>query len=248
SAVSGSAADLTERLATVAASGSPAGFIVIPQWSGHDGFARTLADLGTPVVPVNARAAGGPAPGVTADQAGGITQLVGHLAGLGHERIGYLAGPAGHNDADARLEAFYRAAAALGLRVPAPWVHRVPFTIAGGETGLRTLLGAAAAADTPRPTAILAADDYVAAGALRHAASLGLAIPADLSIVGFDDVDVARATVPALTTVRQPLWDLGYAAAEQVLKLLDGHCPDPVALPGDLVVRDSSATLPDSRR
>ncbi|MGP4114719.1 LacI family DNA-binding transcriptional regulator [Streptomyces sp. 4N509B] len=244
SALTGAPGEIAERLATVAASGSPAGFVVIPQWSGYGEYATALARVGVPVVTINADAGAVSAARVTVDHAGGVARLVAHLAELGHRRIAYLAGPGGHVDADLRLVAFYRAAAAHGLRVAEAWVHRVPYTIEGGEDGLRALLAASDAAGLERPSALLGGDDYVAAGAIRHATGVGIAVPGAMSVVGFDDVDVARATVPALTTVRQPLRELGRVAAEQVLALIAGTPVEPVELPVDLVLRDSAAPPP----
>lgn len=234
--LTGSSQQVGLALARTAASGTPGGFIVIPQWQTDGGYVEGLADAGAPYATINDAPAG---PSVRVDNAMGIRLAVQHLVDQGHSDIGYLAGPRAHLDAERRLAAFYRVAAEHGLRVPASWVHRVAFTVDGGVMGFERLVERAKAEDERLPTALLAANDYVAAGSLRSAQQHGLQVPGDLSVIGFDDVDVARATFPALTTVRQPLRELGRRAAAVVLTLLEGDAAASVELPVELIVRGS---------
>ena len=94
-----------------------------------------------------------------------------------------------------------------------------------------------------RPTALVGFNDKVAVGALRAAAERGLRVPADVSVAGFDDIDLAQATRPTLTTVRQPLDEMGRMAVRLLVRLLDGHRVDAlhIELATELVVRDSTA-------
>lgn len=234
--LTGSSEHVGSALARTAASGTPGGFIVIPQWQNDGRYVEGLTGAGVPYATINDASAG---PSVVVDNAMGIRLAVGHLVDQGHRDIGYLAGPRAHLDAERRIAAFYRVAAEHGLRVPASWVQRVPFTVEGGVQGFGRLAEAAATDDERLPTALVAANDYVAAGSLRSAQERGLQVPRDLSVIGFDDVDVARSTFPALTTIRQPLRELGRRAAAAVLTLLEGDAAASAELPVELVVRDS---------
>jgi LacI family transcriptional regulator len=180
--------------------------------------------------------------GVRVDQAVGLRLAVEHLVGQGHSELAYVAGPVGHLDADARLAAFFQITAELGLRVPPDRIRRADFTIEAGVAATASLLAHRPSADPF--TALLAADDYVAAGAIQAAYAHGLRVPLDLSIIGFDDVDVARATTPPLTTIRVPLAELGALAASTAAGLARGERPiaPPPPRPS-LVVRDSVAPL-----
>jgi DNA-binding LacI/PurR family transcriptional regulator len=132
--------------------------------------------------------------------------------------------------------AFFRHASTAEIRFREECVRRTTFSIEGGRESMHALL---AAARGRMPTALLTANDYVAADALRACAETGLRVPDDLSIVGFDDFDVAHATAPALTTVHQPLRELGRAAAHAVLQIASGADSESVVLEPTLVVRDS---------
>jgi LacI family purine nucleotide synthesis repressor len=234
--LTGSSEQVGSSLARTAASGTPGGFIVIPQWQSDGRYVEGLAGAGVPYATINDAPAG---PSVLVDNDMGIRLAVQHLVDRGHREIGYLAGPRGHLDAERRLAAFYRVAAEHGLRVPASWVQRVAFTVDGGVTGFGRLAERAKGDGEGLPSALLAANDYVAAGSLRSAQQHGLRVPDELSVVGFDDVDVARATFPALTTIRQPLRELGRRAAAVVLALLEGEPAASAELPVELIVRDS---------
>jgi LacI family purine nucleotide synthesis repressor len=227
-----------DALLGAALSGRYRGLIVVPQWDVDGLQLEELDRLGTPCVTVNRRRRDGIS--VRVDHAAGIGLAVAHLARAGHRAIGYLAGPEGHLDAEERLAAFYRHAAAAGARVDEKWVLRTSFSIESGRESMYALL-AETEIGGDGPTALLAANDYVAAGALRACAASGVRVPEELSIIGFDDIDVARATVPALTTVHQPLRELGRAAAQAVLRIADGGDAESAVLEPTLVERESVA-------
>jgi LacI family transcriptional regulator, purine nucleotide synthesis repressor len=226
-----------DALLGAALSGRYRALVVVPQWDVDGLQLEELDRLAMPCVTVNRVRRSGVS--VRVDHAAGIGLAVGHLAVAGHRAIGYLAGPEGHLDAEERLAAFYRHAAAAGVQVHEEWVLRTSFSIETGRETMRTLLSKKKAGAVEMPTALLAANDYVAAGALRACAEMGVRVPEELSIVGFDDIDVARATVPALTTVHQPLRELGHSAARAVLQLADGGEADSVVLQPTLVERES---------
>jgi len=179
---------------------------------------------------------------VSAANVSGARQATTHLLELGHRRIGVLAGPVGWAATDGRDAGHAAALADLGLLQDPALVRHLEPTVQDGLRAARELL------DRPdRPTAIVAFNDKIAVGVLQAAGALGLRVPRDLSVTGFDDIDLAGATDPMLTTVRQPLTEMGRMAVSLLIRLLDGHDVDAmtVELATELVVRDSTA--PPSR-
>jgi LacI family transcriptional regulator len=180
-------------------------------------------------------------PSVSAAHHSGARQLTAHLTALGHTRIGVIAGPREWLAADARLSGHHAALADAGI-LPNPTLirHDHPTTAAGHQAA-RDLLSL-----TPRPTALIAFNDKAAVGALQAATALGLSVPHDLSIAGFDDLDLSQATTPQLTTVRQPLAEMGRMAVSLLTRLLDRHTLEAlhVELATELVIRASTTQSP----
>jgi LacI family transcriptional regulator, galactose operon repressor len=165
-----------------------------------------------------------------------------HLVELGHRRLAYLGGRASAECSQARLAGFRSALEAAGLALPEDHVHSTDdFHYQDGLEGAPKLLSL-----PQRPTAIFAASDELARGAIEAARSMGLSVPEDLSIVGFDDTEIARIASPPLTTVRQPLQEMGAVALRTVLRLVAGEKIDSnhVELATELVVRASTAPAP----
>jgi LacI family transcriptional regulator len=167
-----------------------------------------------------------------------------HLIQLGHERIATICGPLDWLSSDGRLMG-YRAALATAGQLPPDEFVRVGGdpTIDNGLEAARALLG------LPRPpTAILAYNDKMAVGALRAAAERGLNVPRDLSIVGFDALEMSQASVPRLTTVRQPIEEMARISVELLVSLLERREVDTahVVLATELVVGGSSGPPPSS--
>jgi LacI family transcriptional regulator len=161
-----------------------------------------------------------------------------HLLSLGHCRIAYLGGPATADCNQARVQGFRGAMEAAGAPVPEEYVRCRDFLYADG------LAGGAALLDLPEPpTAVFAGSDEVALGVIEAARGRGLRVPEDLSVVGFDDTQVARLASPQLTTVRQPLQEMGAVALRTALRLAAGEKVDShhVELATTLVVRGSTA-------
>jgi LacI family transcriptional regulator len=172
-------------------------------------------------------------PSIDVDHQAGARQMAEHLIELGHRRIGFIAGPAAITTARARLTGFHAALAAAGLE--ASLMVEGDFTYEGGAAAASRLLEA-------MPTAIFAANDEMALGAMAAARSIGLELPCDLSIVGFGDTRRARQATPALTTVSIPRQRIGAAAMEMVAAALGPH-KTPVTsrvVPIDLVIRESA--------
>jgi len=172
--------------------------------------------------------------------AGGLAATQ-HLLSMGHRRIAYLGGVPGTSVDQARRHGYLAAMGAERARVLDGYMRSGNFRYQGGLDEGQMLL------DLPeRPTAVFVANDESAAGMLEAARSRGLQLPADLSVVGFDDTQVARLTSPPLTTVRQPLREMGAVALRTVLRLAAGERLDShhVELATELVVRGSTAPPP----
>ncbi|MBC7725359.1 MAG: LacI family DNA-binding transcriptional regulator [Burkholderiaceae bacterium] len=161
-----------------------------------------------------------------------------HLLGLGHRRIAFLGGPHLADCNRARLHGYHSALADAGIEADPALVSSGEFSSETGVVGLCRLL----AADV-RPTAVFAASDSIAIGVIAEAHRRGIRIPEDLSIVGFDGTQLGEQTVPRLTSVAQPLFEMGAAALRSVLRLSRGEPIDSihVELATRLVVRDSTA-------
>jgi LacI family transcriptional regulator len=201
-----------------------------------------LAELsagGYPFVVVDPRTALPPdIAAVSAAHLGGARLATEHLLRLGHTRIAAIAGPHNWIAAEGRLLGYRTALAASGRLAPDGLVREggEP-TIAHGLAAARDLL----ALPSP-PTAIVAFNDKVAIGAMDAAAERGLRVPDDLSVVGFDDLELSRVVTPRLTTVRQPLEEMARMGAELLLRLIDGREIDTlhVELATELIVRAST--------
>jgi LacI family transcriptional regulator len=166
---------------------------------------------------------------------------VDHLVGLGHRRIGLIALTASTDTYRDHKAGFIAALERHGIRTGRELVSEVPSLF--GEhrhIGAERLLSIA-----EPPTAIVTNADFLALGAYEAATARGLSIPADLSVVGFDDMEFAQHLNPSLTTVRLSYYDLGHAAAATLFRVLDGEeVPTVQLLPVDLVIRDSTAPPP----
>ncbi|MEV8377509.1 substrate-binding domain-containing protein [Kribbella sp. NPDC056861] len=174
---------------------------------------------------------------VSAAHFNGARQVTSHLVRLGHTRIGVIGGPSEWLASDARLSGHAAALADAGILPDPALVRPIQPTTEDGHQAAAQLL------DLPdRPTALIAFNDKAAVGALQAATTRGLSIPDDLSIAGFDDLDVSRATTPTLTTVRQPLQEMGRMAVSLLIRLLDRHEVEAlhVELATELVVRGST--------
>jgi LacI family transcriptional regulator len=157
-----------------------------------------------------------------------------HLIGLGHRRIGFIVGHPNHTASDLRLFGYRRALDRAGLPFEPKYVRPGLFDFASGEAAADVLLDLA-----QPPTAIFASNDDMAAGVLTVAHRRGIAVPAGLSVAGFDDTALASQLWPPLTTVRQPIRDLAYAAAGLLFDAQDEVVHR--KLPHELVIRASTA-------
>jgi LacI family transcriptional regulator len=177
-------------------------------------------------------------PSVSAAHTSGADQAMQHLLGLGHRRIGAITGPSGWVATEDRRRGYHAALAAAGV-LPDPALEvEADFEILGGRRAAEALLDLA-----EPPTAIFAFNDNHAIGVLQAARARGLVVPDDLSLVGFDDVEHATIVTPTLTTVRQPLAEMGRTAVSLLMRLVERQRFETlhVELATRLVVRESTA-------
>jgi LacI family transcriptional regulator len=197
---------------------------------------QTLMAAGTPVVAVDLALAGKRASYVASDNLGGARLAVRHLHDLGHTRIATIAGLSHTKPAADRLLGYRAELQELGLKAHPGYEAPGDFYIESGEAAMRGLL----ALPEP-PTAVFAASDMMAVGAIKAIEDAGLSCPKDIAVVGFDDIQLAELVSPALTTIRQAKRELGAAAARSLVQLIDDvdAAPHVSVLPVELVVRQS---------
>jgi DNA-binding LacI/PurR family transcriptional regulator len=207
--------------------------VMVASMHGADPLPGTLARRGIPVV-VNGRPMGrSPVPYVDVENVGGARLAVRRLLDTGRRRIATIAGPQDMVGGIDRLGG-YRAELAGSDRRSIVAVG--DFTRQSGFAAMRQLL-----TDDPDLDAVFAASDLMAEGALRALRQAGRRVPDDVAVIGFDDNDFARYTDPPLTTVRQPILDIGRTMARQLLRRAAGEQIEPaVVLPTELVLRDSA--------
>jgi LacI family transcriptional regulator len=173
---------------------------------------------------------------VRPDDSGGAYEATSHLISRGHRTIAMIDGPAGTGPA--RRAGYRKALARARLATPRELVLRSDWTRDGGAKALRRLLEA-----DPHPTAVFCANDLMAMGVLDAAGELGMRVPADLAIVGFDDIEPAAMTAPPLSTVANPAFETGRTAGDLLLQRITGTYGGPqrvITLPSALVIRGSS--------
>lgn len=201
-------------------------------------YARMLADLQIPVVLLNNQHPDEFSYSVSIDNTQGAFDATDHLLQLGHRRIGYLGDRLGlHSDAERRT-GFLKAMQLAGESVPAHFMLSGDGKMEGAyEVAIKLL-----ASKGGFPTALFCYNDMSAFGVMKAAKSMQISLPDRLSIVGFDDIQVAELVSPALTTVRQPKRELGARSMRLMMKLLNGEAAEKSALlPGELIIRGSTA-------
>ncbi|GLU30392.1 LacI family DNA-binding transcriptional regulator [Trinickia caryophylli] len=212
--------------------------LIVASVDEDESVAEDLKAMRVPVVVFDRPIAGLDADLVQIDHEAGAMMATRHLLDLGHTRIGCIAGASGTAVSAIRVAGFKRAMAEHGVPVLPGAIVEGDFTCPGGYVAARTLF------DTVAPTAVFASNDMMAIGALRAASERGLRVPADCSIVGFDDVEMSRYVHPALSTVGQTILRLGEAAAKMLLDRLSGTVTGPAqtcVIEPNLHMRESSA-------
>ncbi|MFF4878325.1 MULTISPECIES: LacI family DNA-binding transcriptional regulator [unclassified Micromonospora] len=200
---------------------------------GADPLPGTLARLGIPVVCSGRPLGDVPVPYVDVDHVGGVTAAVRHLIDSGRRRIASIAGPQDMVAGIERLAGYRDTVAAAGL----PELVAIgDFTRESGAAAMHRLL-----TEHPDLDAVFAASDLMAHAAMRTLREAGRRVPEDVAVVGFDDIETAAYTEPPLTTVRQPIVEIGRRMTRQLLRLAAGETIEPaVMLPTELILRDSA--------
>ncbi|MET8302193.1 LacI family DNA-binding transcriptional regulator [Micromonospora sp. NPDC005211] len=200
---------------------------------GEDPLPGRLARLGIPVVCSGRPLDGAEVPYVDVDHEGGVSAAVQHLVSVGRRRIATIAGPQDMVAGIERLIGYRAALAAAGLP---ELVAYGDFTRESGTAAMRELLAA-----DPQLDAVFAASDLMAHAALRTLREAGRRVPEDVAVIGFDDIETAAYTEPPLTTVRQPIVELGRSMTRQLLRMAAGERIEPaLLLPTELVRRESA--------
>ena len=208
--------------------------VMVASMHGADPLPGTLVRRGIPVI-CNGRPMGEPAvPYVDVDHFGGVAAAVRHLIASGRRRIATIAGPQDMVAGIDRLAGYRAALEEAGL---APHLSTGDFTRESGVAAMRRLLD-----EDPALDAVFVASDLMAHGALQVLREGGRRIPADVAVIGFDDVEISRYSDPPLTTVRQPIVEMARTMARQLLARIDGEpgLPGAVVLPTELVIRESA--------
>ena len=209
------------------------------------GYLGEIASINIPVITVDHRGERAEFPSIASDCYGGTRRAIRHLIDLGHRRIAYIAGDERLASARDRHHAYVDTVAQYGLDNDPGLIVGGDFTQNRGSSAMQELL----ALDLP-PTAVFCANDLTAFGAVAAIREAGLRIPEDISVIGFDDIPTAAQFYPPLTTVRQPLRQIGSSAVNALLALIAGiaSASPQISLPTDLVVRSSTAPVKASIR
>ena len=203
-----------------------------------------LAGMGVHLVVVSSQAGPVRVPFVDVDNAAGLRLATEHVIALGHRRIAHMSGDDQQPSVAGRREGFCAAMAAAGLPVRPEYMVTSQYIVEESMTDARALLTL-----PNRPTAIVTGSDHIAHGILKVAHELGIAVPEQLSVTGFDDLPSATLVEPPMTTVRQPLVEIGRRAAQMLLEQIeDAKSPTNYLAEPTLVVRGSTAPPPATCR
>lgn len=177
-------------------------------------------------------------PHIIVDDERAASEAVNHLIGLGHQLIAHVTGPVPEGLSARRLSGYKMAMTLAGLKVPDSYVHIGDFTSECGEKAAKSLMS------LPNPpTAIFAASDEMAFGIMQGLAGLGLSVPMDISVVGFDDLFLSKAYLPPLSTIRQPRPQIGRTAMRVLLDLINAGATaqQAIVFPTELKIRGTTA-------
>ncbi len=213
--------------------------LIIVRTRHHDPRIAYLADQRFPFCAFGRSDLGVDFPYVDVDGTQGLREAVGYLVGLGHRRIGYIAAPGNLMFNTFRLQGYRQGLEEHGIPFEPDLVVEGDLTERGGFQAAQKLLAR-------HPTAILAGNDLTALGAIRAAQEAGLEVGRDISVIGFDDIPLAEHTHPPLTTLRQPIYQIGKTVCRMLLQVIRGEpVPDGhVILSPELVIRQSTGPAP----
>jgi len=231
-----------EQLLRLVDQGSADGMILLPPHGGKSEVTEQLAARGVPFVRIQPRDVEAPWPYVDITHRQGAIEMTNYLVSLGHRRIGFIMGDLDMRASHERFAGFREALGSNGISLIPDLVKQGDFAFHSGIVSGRQLLKL-----TPRPTAIFASNDEMAAGVLQAAHQMGLAVPDDVSVAGFDDTPLAQKVWPPLTTVRQPTAEVARLATKLLIRQINGELNDAQlqsfqrTLPTSLVIRESTS-------
>ena len=176
-------------------------------------------------------------PRVRFDNRRSVADMIGYLVERGHRRVGYIGGPPELLVSGVRLAGFTAAVAEFGLVTGPEYITNGRFTVTGGGAAMKQLL------ENVDVTAVMAASDLMAIGAMRRLLASGVAVPDEMSVAGVDDIPIAEYGPVPLTTMRVPTYEIGRQGASLLLEALAGGTPDDVLLHGVIIERESVATV-----
>lgn len=218
------------------------GLLLVPTSRGLKAL-QFAASQHVPVVVLDRRLPGADVDIVRCDSQLGARLVVQHLLSLGHRQIAFLSGPADIPTAEDRLAGYRQALRFAGLGPESELVYFGYFTVESGQ-----IMAEQALSNRPRPTALFAGNNFIAIGALKYLQFIGIKIPGELSVVGFDDLPLHLVIDPFLTVVSQPAYEMGRMAAKLLIDRLQNSQPGAsreIVLPSTVVLRRSSGPAPE---
>ncbi len=179
---------------------------------------------------------------IDVDNRTGVLNAVEYLISQGYTRIATITGPLNQMAGLDRLEGYKEALLGAGMQVDPNLIVEGNFTESGGYSGMKALLPL-------KPDAVFAASDVTAIGAMRYLSEVGLHVPGDIGMIGFDDIPSSATTVPPLTTIRQPILAMGEAAAKLLIETIENNSKDfrSITLATELVIRNSTARVKNNQ-
>ena len=213
------------------------GFLLAPARSTPEPIRKIQKQADAPVVVLDRRIVDAQVDLVCGDSYGGSYALTQYLLQLGHRRIGILSGPQTVSTSVERVQGCIDAMQEANIENGAEFVQFGEYTVEGGYSMMQQML-----ARQPHPTAIFATNNFIAIGALQHLRKVGLRVPQDISLVGFDDLPLSWNTEPFLTVAVQPAYQIGQQGADLLMdRIANSAAADPqeIVLPAELIIRQS---------
>lgn len=237
-------AEIKDELRKLTAHSSPDGVILVAPFADNPDVIQAFDELSIPVARIGPSSSSDSRVHIGINEHQASYEVTNHLLGLGHRRIGFVRGLEDQAVTEERFRGYRAALLENGLKVDRRYVRKGNFDFRSGVRAAEKLL-----ALDPPVTAIFASNDDMAAGLMMVANRQGVKVPEELSIVGFDDSEIAENMSPTLTTVRQPLQQLGEVAALKLIETLGKTEPltvPPTILPHEFIMRESTAVCSDN--
>ena len=218
-----SVSDHASEIVALVRSAALDGVILAPPASDHPEVLEGLTEARIPFARIAPKSRSEVGLSTLMDDTAAACEIAEHVVALGHKAIAIILGDPAHAASEQRLRGYHQAFEAAGVPQIPELVETGDFSFESGYEATKRLLSR-----KRRPTAILAQNDDMAVGAMSAARELGFDVPADLTVVGFDDSEISRVVWPRLTTVRQPVVEMAKTAADMLLRHLAGEDPGPV--------------------